>query len=768
MTTPNTSTSPRKSSSPETIGLRRDSIGGNRGNISPDKDENRRRPLSARETSSPLKRDTRPVTAGFNRRSSSSDLAAIESDGGMTAEGEGTLPSPSFSSPSLSSCPSSTSLIDYSQPPTSPRGFNRNARDKQQSQLQISSSSSGWVRSVPKDEWKWKAEVEERRRKMTEKELEDTRRHLANLIASLDEPFKSDANSTNNSTNSSGGGAGRGPVLSLSSGGLPGFAEVPTFIKQDGGNMAAAGSQFGMVIAELDAMNASGPFSLSALEDKLEVDGYGMESEEGESGALIQDAATSAEQMERFGHVHEFNEEAETNLRFDESGVSAASLTKLVEMITLPTKHDHNLVMAFFITCRSFTTPRVVLEKLILRYAAPPPRTGTWEEKDRFTKEQQPVIRLRVCNALRHWIEKHEYDFENKVLRKRFLWFAQNVVEQEKMRDMLAKAFDKAIQKLNRTYDKLQLIDELNYIKRRQETIVEKLKTFEEEPLSNPRESNAPRPMLPKNFQARERFLLDWHPTEIARQITLIEFDLFQRIQPKEFLNQSWNKQGREDKAPGICALIDRFNEMSMLMATSILLLEELDDRRAMLKKWILVAEECFTMNNFNALMEVVSGLNAPSLTRLSRTWDALSSKTKDKFRELTLVTATEKNFKTLRERVASAPPPKLPYIGTALADLTFIEEGNPDHTEEGLINFAKRQLLTTVIVHMQTYQQQRYNYMAVPPLKTYLLTHPLLPAEECYERSLRLEPRRVTVRASEGRKSSVNRKGSVQNVLSS
>ena len=36
-------------------------------------------------------------------------------------------------------------------------------------------------------------------------------------------------------------------------------------------------------------------------------------------------------------------------------------------------------------------------------------------------------------------------------------------------------------------------------------------------------------------------------------------------------------------------------------------------------------------------------------------------------------------NYKAFRELLATCTPPCLPYLGTFLTDLTFIEEGNPD-----------------------------------------------------------------------------------------
>jgi hypothetical protein len=51
------------------------------------------------------------------------------------------------------------------------------------------------------------------------------------------------------------------------------------------------------------------------------------------------------------------------------------------------------------------------------------------------------------------------------------------------------------------------------------------------------------------------------------------------------------------------------------------------------------------------------------------------------------------------------------------LTDLTFIELGNKDWTDTGLINFAKHRKAADVIALVQSYQQQPYPFARVPAI---------------------------------------------------
>jgi len=81
---------------------------------------------------------------------------------------------------------------------------------------------------------------------------------------------------------------------------------------------------------------------------------------------------------------------------------------------------------------------------------------------------------------------------------------------------------------------------------------------------------------------------------------------------------------------------------------------------------------------------------------------------------------------------------------GVFLADLTFIDDGNPDFVH-GLINFSKRRLDYQVIASIQLYQAKPFNFREVPQIREYLIDFPEssdAAEKENYERSLELEPR--------------------------
>ena len=53
-----------------------------------------------------------------------------------------------------------------------------------------------------------------------------------------------------------------------------------------------------------------------------------------------------------------------------------------------------------------------------------------------------------------------------------------------------------------------------------------------------------------------------------------------------------------------------------------------------------------------------------------------------------------EGNFRNLRDTLHRCDPPCIPYLGMYLTELSFIEEGTPNFTDDGLLNFAKMRMV--------------------------------------------------------------------------
>lgn len=403
--------------------------------------------------------------------------------------------------------------------------------------------------------------------------------------------------------------------------------------------------------------------------------------------------------------------------------IKCANLAKLIERVTYHSVYDNNFLYAFLLTYRSFTTPEVLLNKLIERFNVVPPEGADFYT---FKETMLDPIRLRVCQVIRYWIEKHFYDFEND---------KERISRLEKFIDVIEKSrMDSTAKQLRKILDKMQNEDNSD----------EKNLFFTQPP---------PKPLTVKSKKGKTGSsveILDWPSMEIARQMTIVEYELFRKIQPKECLNQAWNQANRAQKAPGISAMINRFNEVSLWCSAVIVKQENPKKRMKTLKKIIKLADRFKELHNFNGIFEIFAGLTSNSVYRLRKTWDALPQKTKNTYRELDSLISRDLNYKTIREEVNLVSPPLIPYIGLYLSDLTFIEDGNPKEINSK-INFIKCRKLAQLIRSLQTYQQTSYRLQIVPELREPLLALENLTEEELYKLSLLREERKKKTAAGAG-----------------
>jgi son of sevenless-like protein len=213
--------------------------------------------------------------------------------------------------------------------------------------------------------------------------------------------------------------------------------------------------------------------------------------------------------------------------------------------------------------------------------------------------------------------------------------------------------------------------------------------------------------------------LLDIHPLELARQLTLMESQLYQKIKPMECLQRS--REQRTENVDNITTVIQTSNRIADWVADSILKKEDSRRRAQVVKHLISVADQCRALNNFSTMIAITSGLNTPPIRRLKRTWEQVQQRYMAQFGACEMTIDSNKNFTKYRSLMASVTPPCVPFIGVFLSTLQFIQDGNPDNLPGGLVNFRKRQKASEVINDIKRWQAQTFNFTPIPSIGAFL-----------------------------------------------
>ncbi|WFD31456.1 cell division cycle- protein [Malassezia sp. CBS 17886] len=404
--------------------------------------------------------------------------------------------------------------------------------------------------------------------------------------------------------------------------------------------------------------------------------------------------------------------------------VKGGTLQALVTHLTQHDTYDSKYNQTFLTTYRSFTTTAAFLALVMQRYRLPEPLGLSPMQRQDWTAQKQLPIRLRAINAIKTWLESYYLPSDAPCL---------DDVERFVRTDLMG-----------------------GHAGAKQEQLLRLIQRRRGGGHCRPRvvsiSGTTPVPLLPVNM--RNARLTDLDPLEVARQLTLMESRLFTTIKPTECLGKAWSSADAATLAPGILNTIAFHNRMTGWITESILAHDSIARRARELHHFVHIGHQCRGLNNFASVWSIVSALNSTSIFRLRRTWDLLSGRTLELFRQLERITDTSKNYAGYRELLCKISPPCVPFLGLYTKDLTFIEDGNPDmlYADPRLINFSKRQRAADIIAEITTYQSTPYNLTPVPAmiefLEARLEVH--LNEHQHYHRSLVLEPRQSAVSADE------------------
>jgi hypothetical protein len=352
--------------------------------------------------------------------------------------------------------------------------------------------------------------------------------------------------------------------------------------------------------------------------------------------------------------------------------IFGCSFDKLVLLVTDPKLERLervNLANIVIFTYYGFTDALTLFMKLAARFL-----TATAPS----TPEYAAAVQRHVLEFLSLWLTVHAKDFKAGELRELFLLFLFNFVQDS-----------------NRTNKLLKLLS--------MESAFGLIEV-------------TPTPLLPPSFDNLQ--LHGIPPLELARQFTIIAFDLFSKISIRDLLSFPHSSES-------VARFIASFEHTAHVVQNAILRCNTKKMRVTVMKHVLNTAAECRKLRNYSTLVALMNGLGAPPVVRLKQTVEAFKGKLsvaqKTAYGELCLLATPGGNFRNLRNEVDKSCPPVLPHLGVYQSIIFLVSEGNPDYIHNSLINISKRKLLAGSVSAIHAFQQRPFSLAVVPEIRLLL-----------------------------------------------
>ncbi|KAG0349743.1 hypothetical protein BG005_010717, partial [Podila minutissima] len=405
-----------------------------------------------------------------------------------------------------------------------------------------------------------------------------------------------------------------------------------------------------------------------------------------------------------------------------EGQVKGGTLPALIERLTLHDGLDSNFIATFLLSYRSFTNTRELFSHLFRRFTIQPPMGLDAEELEVWTEKKLTPIRLRVFNIIKSWLEN--YYLEDEAEDHDALSMIKDFSGSPAMKDTMSFA---AVQLI-------KLVEKREQSEGAFRKMVLNLTT------------QAPQPITPRNLKKIKFLELD--PLEFARQLTIMEANVYNKIRPVECLAKAWTSEDPEvaAKAVNIKKMIETSNLYANWINELVLSEKELKKRVLVIRHLVMIAEKLSQLNNFSMLSATMAALSQSPIHRLKRTWEQVPTRTMTSFMDLQALMGVAKNWAEYREVLHNVNPPCVPFVGMYLTDLVMIQDGNADFLKKSnhLINFYKRVKTAEVIREIQQYQSVPYCLTVVPEIQAFIRRglDCTKSVADLYDMSLALEPR--------------------------
>lgn len=216
-----------------------------------------------------------------------------------------------------------------------------------------------------------------------------------------------------------------------------------------------------------------------------------------------------------------------------------------------------------------------------------------------------------------------------------------------------------------------------------------------------PAKRTVPTPIVPGNIFNTTLQWTDVEPVELARQLTLRDFDSFKHIILKEYDDwikhtQSKDMESRERDCPHLSEFITIGELSTTFFVSSILCEAFIKVRKVVLSKVVVLALELYNLNNFFGARYVTNAILHPAISRLEHTKSEIDKKLWDQFEKLVGDIDPKDEFGSFRVHVSDivrAGIPIVPDVALCMNEMKIIDE-EMNYVKDAIFNDCKRQLI--------------------------------------------------------------------------
>ncbi len=147
---------------------------------------------------------------------------------------------------------------------------------------------------------------------------------------------------------------------------------------------------------------------------------------------------------------------------------------------------------------------------------------------------------------------------------------------------------------------------------------------------------------------------LQLDPLELSAQLTLRDYCIFKSIESSEYIDYFFKKTNSKYGFSHLTQFSDLSNEEMFWVINEILHESNLVKRARIIKLFIQIAHICKECKNFNSLLDILSGLDHLTVTRLKETWEKVPNKYKKILEDLRILLDTSRNMLKYRQLLKS------------------------------------------------------------------------------------------------------------------